>query len=44
MQFSIDERLAEPVFSQLITQIREAVKGGGAQAGCGAAHDSRACW
>jgi GntR family transcriptional regulator len=28
MQISIDERLAEPVFSQLITQIREAVKSG----------------
>jgi GntR family transcriptional regulator len=28
MQISIDERLAEPVFSQLITQIREAVKRG----------------
>jgi GntR family transcriptional regulator len=28
MQISIDERLPEPVFLQLITQIREAVKGG----------------
>jgi len=28
MQISIDERLAEPVFSQLITQIREAVRSG----------------
>ena len=28
MQISIDERLAEPVFLQLITQIREAVKSG----------------
>lgn len=28
MQISIDERLAEPVFSQLITQIRAAVKSG----------------
>jgi GntR family transcriptional regulator len=28
MQISIDERLPEPVFSQLITQIREAVKSG----------------
>jgi GntR family transcriptional regulator len=28
MQISIDESSAEPVFSQLITQIREAVKSG----------------
>ena len=28
MQISIDERLAEPVFSQLISQIRAAVKSG----------------
>jgi GntR family transcriptional regulator len=28
MQISIDERLPEPVFLQLITQIREAVKSG----------------
>ena len=33
MQISIDERLAEPVFSQLITQIREAVRSGGLKAG-----------
>lgn len=28
MQISIDERLPEPVFSQLVTQIREAVRSG----------------
>lgn len=28
MQISIDERLPEPVFSQLITQIRQSVKSG----------------
>jgi len=33
MQISIDERLAEPVFSQLITQIREAVKSGALKPG-----------
>jgi GntR family transcriptional regulator len=33
MQISIDERLAEPVFSQLITQIREAVRTGGLKPG-----------
>ena len=33
MDISIDERLAEPVFSQLITQIREAVKNGSLKPG-----------
>lgn len=33
MQISIDERLAEPVFSQLMTQIREAVKSGALKPG-----------
>lgn len=28
MQITVDERLPEPVFSQLITQIREAVRSG----------------
>jgi len=33
MEISIDERLPEPVFSQLITQIREAVKSGALKPG-----------
>jgi GntR family transcriptional regulator len=33
MQISIDERLAEPVFSQLFTQISEAVKSGALKPG-----------
>jgi GntR family transcriptional regulator len=33
MQISIDERLPEPVFSQLISQIREAVKSGSLKPG-----------
>jgi len=33
MQISIDERLAEPVFAQLITQIRDAVKSGALKPG-----------
>jgi GntR family transcriptional regulator len=33
MHISIDERLPEPVFSQLVTQIREAVRGGQLQPG-----------
>jgi GntR family transcriptional regulator len=33
MQISIDERLSEPVFSQLITQIREGVKSGALKPG-----------
>jgi GntR family transcriptional regulator len=33
MQISIDERLVEPVFSQLITQIRESVKSGALKPG-----------
>ncbi len=28
MQLTIDERLPEPVFSQIVTQIRDAVRGG----------------
>jgi GntR family transcriptional regulator len=33
MQISIDEKSAEPVFSQLITQIREAVRSGALKPG-----------
>jgi GntR family transcriptional regulator len=33
MQISIDERLADPVFAQIITQIREAVKSGALKPG-----------